>query len=111
MAEILRGDIYWAELNPIYRNESKAKCAVLVISNNFFNEKSGTVIALAITSNPPKAGFPLAYELITEQLPKLSWIKISQVRTLPIESLSGKLGSVSEDIMNIIIEGLNELID
>lgn len=111
MAEILRGDIYWAELNPIYRNATKGKCAVLVISNNFFNEKSGTVIALALTSNPPKAGFPLTYELITEQLPKLSWIKISQIRTLPIESLSGKLGTVSEDTLNIIIEGLNEIID
>jgi len=54
MGKILRGDILWADLNPIRGNEQAGHRPVLVISEDIFNERSGTVIALAITSQPQK---------------------------------------------------------
>jgi mRNA interferase MazF len=74
-----------------------------------FNERSGTVIALAITSQPPSAGFPLILELKSIALPKPSWVKISEVRTLSVERLGQKAGAVSPEELDQIIDGLNEI--
>jgi mRNA interferase MazF len=81
----------------------------LVISHDIFNERSGTVIALAITSQAPRAGFPLTMELASGSLPKRSWVKISQIRTLSAERLSTRLGSISPEELVTIIDGLNEI--
>jgi mRNA interferase MazF len=72
MAAILRGDIRWADLNPVIGSEQGGLRPVLVLSHNVFNERSGTVIAVAITSQPQRAGFPLTMELGEPALPKKS---------------------------------------
>ena len=110
MARILRGDIIWADLNPIRGREQAGLRPVLVLSEDVFNENSGTVIAVAITSQPQRAGFPLTYELVGSGLPKPSWFKISQIRTLSVERLGKKIGKVSPEELDIIIEGLNEIL-
>jgi mRNA interferase MazF len=84
---------------------------VVVLSKNVFNDKSGTVIAVALTSQPQKAGFPLTLELTeTKNLPKKSWAKISQIRTLSVQRLGDKIGSATEGEMAQVIEGLNDII-
>lgn len=110
MARILRGDIVWAYLNPVRGREQAGHRPVLVISQDVFNELSGTVIAVAITSQPQRAGFPLIFELSPPHLPKKSWVKISQIRTLSIERIGQKIGRVSAEELGLIVEGLNELI-
>jgi mRNA interferase MazF len=110
VGKILRGDIIWADLNPIRGNEQAGHRPVLIISEDIFNEHSGTVIALAITCQPQKAGFPLTYHLGKKNLPKDSWIKISQIRTLSIERLGNKMGHISHPDMEQILEGLKEII-
>ncbi len=110
MARILRGDVRWADLNPVRGREQAGLRPVLIMSHDVFNERSGTVIAVAITSQPQQAGFPLTLELRTGNLPKQSWIKISQIRTLSTERIGKLLGRVSEEELNQVIEGLNEII-
>ena len=110
MARILRGEIYWADLKPTRGHEQAGLRPVVIISQDVFNERSGTVIAMAITSQPQRAGFPLTLELEGMDLPKQSWVKISQVRTLSLERLGKKLGQVSLEILDQIIEGLNEIV-
>ncbi|MEO0080913.1 MAG: type II toxin-antitoxin system PemK/MazF family toxin [candidate division WOR-3 bacterium] len=110
MAQILRGDIVWADLNPTRGREQEGQGPVLVLSQDVFNERSGTVIAAALTSQPPSAGFPLTLELSDPKLPKRSWVKISQVRTLSVERLGRKLGRASAEELNQVVEGLNEII-
>jgi mRNA interferase MazF len=84
---------------------------MLVLSKNVFNEKSGTVIAVALTSQPQRAGFPLTLELIkTKNLPKRSWAKISQIRTLSVQRVGERISSASEEEVSQIVEGLNEII-
>lgn len=110
MARILRGDIVWADLNPVRGRERAGLRPVLILSEDVFNEHSGTVIAVAITSQPQRAGFPLTYELVGSGLPKPSWVKISQIRTPSVERIGKKIGRVKTEELNIIIEGLNEIL-
>ncbi len=110
MARILRGDVIWVELNPTIGHEQSGPRPVVIISEDIFNERSGTVIAIAVTSQQPRAGFPLTLEITTAKLPKRSWAKISQVRTLSIERLGKKLGRVAAEELTLIVEGLNEII-
>lgn len=110
MARILRGEIRWADLNPVRGHEQAGMRPVLILSHDIFNDKSGTVIAVAITSQPQKAGFPLTLELKSPTLPKKSWLKISQIRTLSIERIGKVIGKASLEELNQAIEGLNEII-
>lgn len=101
----------WADLNPVRGNEQAGIRPVLIISHDIFNQRSGTVIALALTSQPPRAGFPLVFELDdTKKLPKKSWVKISQIRTLSTNRLTRKIASIAPEIVDKIVEGLNEII-
>jgi mRNA interferase MazF len=111
MARILRGEIWWADLDPVKGREQAGTRPVLVISHDVFNQRSGTVIALAITSREPSAGFPLTLAITSTNLPKQSWVKIGQTRTLSTERLSKKLGGISPEELNQVIAGLNEIVD
>jgi mRNA interferase MazF len=110
MARILRGEIRWADLNPVRGHGQAGLRPVLILSHDVFNERSGTVIAVAITSQPQKAGFPLTFELKSVNLPKKSWIKISQIRTLSVERIGKVISKTSLEELNQAIEGLNEII-
>jgi len=110
MARILRGEIIWADLDPVKGREQAGRRPVVIISHDVFNERSGTVIAMAVTSQPQKAGFPLTLELKGGKLPKQSWVKISQVRTLSAKRLGRKLGRVDPEELEYLVEGLNEII-
>ena len=110
MASVLRGEIRWADLDPTRGHKQAGQRPVLVLSADVFNERSGTVIAMALTSQEPRAGFPLTLELTTRGMPKRSWVKISQVRTLASERLGRRLGRVSAEELARVIDGLNEII-
>lgn len=110
MARVLRGDIFWAELNPAVGKGQAGLRPIVVLSHDVFNDRSGTVIAAAITSQEPRAGFPLTLEISSVKLPKRSWVKVSQVRTLSVERLGKKLGRLSPEELGRIVEGLNEIV-
>ena len=110
MAKILRGEIRWADLNPVRRLEQTGIRPVLIISNDAFNERSGTVIALALASQPQKAGFPLTLEMNVRELKTRAWLKISQIRTLSVDRLGKKLAHIESEIIDQAIEGLIEII-
>lgn len=110
MARILRGDVWWADLNPALGNEQAGLRPVIIISHNVFNKRSGTAIAMALTSQPQRAGFPLTLELTSGYLPKKSWVKISQIRTLSVKRLRSRITQISPEELDVIIEGLNEII-
>lgn len=110
MARILRGEIYWADLNPVRGREQAGFRPILILSNDLFNQKSGTVIAMAITSQPQKAGFPLTFPLPAETLPRPSWVKISQIRTISVERLGNRIGALDPPDLEQVLEGLLDLI-
>jgi len=110
MARILRGEIRWADLNPVRGHEQAGLRPVLVLSQDVFNERSGTVIAMALTSQPQRAGFPLTLELAGPGLPKHSWVKISQIRTLAVERIGKRLGRAAPEDLAQVIDGLLEIV-
>jgi mRNA interferase MazF len=110
VARILRGEIRWADLSPALGREQAGRRPVLILSHDVFNQRSGTAIAMAITSQPQRAGYPLTLELRSARLPKRSWLKISQVRTLSTERLGRRLGTVSTEELAAALEGLYEVI-
>jgi mRNA interferase MazF len=110
MARVLRGDIFWADLSPTRGHEQGGQRPVLILSHDVFNERSGTVIAVALTSRQQSFGFPLILETQSARLPKRSWIKISQIRTLATERLGRKLGHISPEELSRVIEGLMEIV-
>ena len=83
---------------------------MLIVSQDVFNERSGTVIAMALTSVPQRAGFPLTLELNAEPLPKRSWVKISQIRVLATERIGELVAEASHEELIQVIEGLNEIV-
>ena len=110
MAGILRGEIRWADLNPVRGHEQSGRRPVLILSHDIFNARSGTVIAVALTSQPPKAGFPLTMELKAAGLRKPAWVKISQIRTLSVERIGKRLAHIGPPEVTKVIEGLNEIL-
>jgi mRNA interferase MazF len=110
VAGVLRGEIYWADLNPVRGREQAGLRLVLILSNDLFNRRSGTAIVMAVTSRPQRAGFPLTFALPPEKLAKPSWVKISQVRTISLERLGRRAGSVEREVLDQIVDGLIELI-
>ncbi len=110
MARVLRGDIRWADLNPVRGREQAGLRPVLIISHDVFNERSGTVIAVALTSQEPRAAFPLTLECHAQGLPKRSWIKISQIRTLATERIGRRVATASEEDLAQVMDGLYEIV-
>lgn len=110
MARILRGEIRWADLDPTRGSEQAGQRPVLILSHDVFNDRSGTVIAVALTSQEPRAGFPLTLESKAIGLPKRSWIKVSQIRTLAAERIGRRIARANEEEVARTIEGLNEIV-
>jgi mRNA interferase MazF len=110
MAGVLRGEIRWADLNPVRGHEQGGTRPVVILSHDVFNERSGTVIAMAITSQPQRAGFPLTMELASSELSKRSWVKISQIRTLSIDRIGDLIETLPPERLSRLIDGLSEII-
>jgi mRNA interferase MazF len=110
MARILRGEVRWADLNPVRGHEQAGQRPVLILSHDVFNERSGTVIAVAMTSQEPRAGFPLTLESRAAGLTKRSWIKISQIRTLSVDRIGKRLARAPEEEIARVVDGLNEIL-
>ncbi len=110
MARILRGEIRWADRSPVRGREQAGLRPVLILSHDVFNERSGTVIAVALRSQEPRAGFPLTVESRAAGLPKGYWVKISQIRTLAVERIGRRLGVAPAEELARVVEGLNEII-
>jgi mRNA interferase MazF len=110
MAGVLRGEIHWADLNPVRGHEQGGTRPVVILSHDVFNERSGTVIAMTITSQPQRAEFPLTMELESNDLPKRSWVKISQIRTLSVDRIGDRIDALPPEQLTHLIDGLNEII-
>lgn len=98
---IKRGDIYYAELNPVIGSEQGGTRPVLIISNDIGNRHSPTVIVAAITSRVhTKAKLPTHTAIRDfEGLNKDSIILLEQIRTIDKKRLQEYIGMLSESEM------------
>ena len=110
MAGILRGEVRWADLSPARGHEQAGTRPIVVLSQDVFNERSGTVIAMTVTSQLQRAGFPLTLELEAGNLPKRSWVKISQIRTLSVDRIGDVIERLPPEKLSKLVDGLFEII-
>lgn len=105
---IKRGDIFYAELNPVVGSEQGGTRPVLVIQNDIGNQYSPTTIVAAITSQLEKAKLPTHVELAREKcgLEKNSVVLLEQIRTIDKQRLKEKISSLEEDLMSKVNEAL-----
>ena len=105
-----RGDVVWVEPGPTVGGEQRGRRPYLVVSHEVSNERLRTCVAFALTGNPPKLGYPLTMELRSGDLPKRSWVKMSQVRTISFLRIGRRIGRVDEAEVDRVVEGLMEIV-
>ena len=98
---IKRGDIFYAELNPVVGLEQGGTRPVLIISNDIGNSHSPTVIIAAITGRTQtKAKLPTHTEVKdVEGLDRDSIILLEQIRTIDKQRLKNHMGTMPNNIM------------
>ena len=105
--EIKRGDIYFAELNPVIGSEQGGVRPVVVIQNDVGNHYSPTVIIAPITSKR-KRNLPTHVGVKMEEygLRPLSYIMLEQIRTIDCLRLKNYVGTIDEKCMKDINKAL-----
>lgn len=97
---IRRGDLFYADLNPVVGSEQGGIRPVLVVQNNVGNHFSPTVVAAAITSRKAKNSLPT--HILLENVPGLaptSLLLLEQLRTIDRKRLRGYIGRISKEKM------------
>ena len=97
---IRRGDLFYADLNPVVGSEQGGIRPVLVIQNDVGNHFSPTVVAAAITSRKAKNSLPT--HILLENVPGLaptSLLLLEQLRTIDRKRLRGDIGRISKEKM------------
>ena len=97
---IRRGDLFYADLNPVVGSEQGGIRPVLVIQNDVGNHFSPTVVAAAITSRKAKNSLPT--HILLENVPGLaptSLLLLGQLRTIDRKRLRGYIGRISKEKM------------
>jgi len=105
---IKRGEIFYAELNPVIGSEQGGTRPVLVIQNDIGNQYSPTTIIAAITSQISKAKLPTHVEVRAKRsgLERDSVILTEQIRTIDKSRLKEKVAVLDEEVMLRVDEAI-----
>lgn len=109
---INQGDIFWVDLNEPSGSEPGYRHPHVVIQNNLFNRsRINTVVVCALTSNLKRAKAPGTVLLKKGEanLPKKSVVNISQIFTVNKSDLSEKIGFLTRERLNQVLEGMKLL--
>lgn len=115
--EVRRGDLFFADLNPVVGSEQGGRRPVVVLQNDIGNQYSPTTIVAAITSRLKKAKLPTHVEIKADKfnLAKNSVVLLEQLRTIDKKRLGERIGHFDEETMSrvdlalLISLGLKEL--
>lgn len=113
--EIKRGELYFADLNPVCGSEQGGCRPVLIVQNDTGNTYSPTTIVAAVTSSRTKTKLPTHVSISPDCLEKESIVLLEQIRTIDRRRLAeyiGRLGDANMDKVDRAIEvsfGLNYL--
>ncbi len=99
--KVKRGDLFYADLNPVVGSEQGGIRPVVVIQNDVGNKYSPTIIVAAVTAQENKAKLPTHVEVDSSELglPKNSTILLEQIRTIDKKRLKEKIGSFEHKTM------------
>ena len=106
MNEIKRGDLYYADLSPIFGSEQDGFRPVLVIQNDLGNATSNTTIVAAVTSRTEKKKLPTHIRIKTADLPLESVVLTEQLRTIDIRRLGNYIDHLDNKQMRKVDRAL-----
>ncbi|QOV22770.1 type II toxin-antitoxin system PemK/MazF family toxin [Anabaenopsis elenkinii] len=110
MAEITRGEIWTVDLNPVRGHEQAGKRPCLVISVDLFNQgASGLVVVLPVTSKDKGIPFHVTVKPPEGGVKIESFIKCEDVRSISVERLEKRWGTVSPEILTLVEDRLRIL--
>jgi mRNA interferase MazF len=105
---VRRGDVFYAELNPVVGSEQGGTRPVLIVQNDIGNQYSPTTVVAAITSQIQKAKLPTHVEIDSKKggFDKDSVILLEQIRTIDKSRLKRKIAFLDEEVMQKVNHGL-----
>lgn len=105
---VTRGDVFYADLNPVVGSEQGGVRPVLVIQNDIGNKYSPTIIVAAITSKIEKAKLPTHIEITAKatNLEKDSVILLEQIRTIDKKRLQRHVTHLNKKIIEKVDEAI-----
>lgn len=111
---IRQGDVFWIDLGEPSGSAPGYRHPHVVIQNDVYNRsRLGTVLACPLTSNLMRSRLP-GNVLLTEgeaDLPKQSVVNVTQIVTIDKEDLGEKIGSLSQERMAEVLEGVHLLLE
>ena len=110
-AKIMRGEMYYADLNPIVGSEQGGVHPVLILQNNIGNKHSPTVVVAPIATHREKHILPTHVELVSKRLAKNSVALLEQIRTIDKSRLYEYIGKVSKNEMYFVEKALLVSVD
>jgi len=108
---IVRGEVYYADLSPVIGSEQGGYRPVLVVQNNKGNRFSTTVIIAPISSKLSKNHLPTHVVIELEGLQKKSVILLEQLRTIDKKRIRERVGRVSEEMMADVDSAIKTSLD
>ena len=108
MAKVKRGDVFYAELDPVIGSEQGGVRPVLIIQNDVGNQHSPTTIVAAITGQLTKAKLPTHVDLAGREngLAKNSVVLVEQVRTVDKTRLKEYICTLDKQVMEQVDQAL-----
>jgi len=105
---IKRGELYFADLNPIVGSEQGGKRPVLIVQNDIGNKHSPTVIVAALTTKLQKADLPTHIFVSSENsgLERDSIILLEQIRTIDKSRLGSHIGEIGSEVLATVDRAL-----
>ena len=111
-SNLLRGSIWFFDLDPIIGHEQGKKRPCLIISTTMYNQgRSGLVVVLPITSKARELYWQVALNEHETNLPQLSYVICDQIRSISCMRASGRcLGMLTDERMEQIEERVRNLL-
>lgn len=104
--EIIRGDIFYADLSPAVGSEQGGCRPVIILQNNVGNKHAPTTIVAPITSRLSKKPLPTHITFNGCGLPKDSVILMEQIRTIDKRRLKTKMGCLTNEKWEVVNEAI-----
>ena len=108
---ILRGEVYYADLSPVIGSEQGGYRPVLIVQNDKGNKYSTTVIVAPVSSRMTKHPLPTHVFLELEGLSKKSVVLLEQLRTIDKKRIRERVGRVSDELMLQINQAMKTSLD
>lgn len=108
---VMRGEVYYADLSPVIGSEQGGYRPVLVVQNNKGNKYSTTVIVAPVSSKIMKNPLPTHVLIELDGLQKKSVVLLEQLRTIDKKRIKERVGKVSDGLMYQINEAMKTSLD